>query len=143
MIASIICLNGPIFRVPALATISSWLAVKSFPGLAKLVTRSVPVPDTFRWISACCYSMLLSFLGVLVPRTFESKAGPLRQSAGDSITVCWACIPQSNPVFFRKVGLGSQLPLDEGQNGKKEGDDHCAYARDHGFAANELGDVVS
>ena len=57
--------------------------------------KSVPVPDTFREISARYYSMLLSFLSVLVPRTFESKAGSLRQTAGGSI--CWACGLQFSP----------------------------------------------
>jgi len=92
--------------------------------------QSVPVPDTFREISARYYSMLLSFLSVLVPRTFESKAGSLRRSAGGSIIIFWACnatvqprFSQSYPGQFHfglRIERGGQLRNAEGQQNQSK-----------------------
>ena len=68
------------------------------------VGTNVPVLDTSTWISSCYYLMLVSFFSVLVPRTFESKAGSLRRPAGGSFTICWSCISQFDQIFTKLPG---------------------------------------
>jgi hypothetical protein len=75
--------------------------------------------------------MLNSFLGVLVPRIFESNAGSLQQSTGGSIAICRACISQFKQIFTKLPGTNSFRIADCGLSG--EG--NCGMRKDNRIKA--------